>query len=138
MKTLALLILIFAANASFASVLEDANTWIKSKLNGTPLVEFKGKTTGNRACSLYLSDKDLDMYFVVVAYSLTADQNDYIGVVNTQSEIKVDSSSLLFASGYSWGNDSTRNSVVILTDKSGRPTRATGISNLKSIACDFN
>lgn len=118
----------------------NALTWLQSQLTaGESFKSVIGRSAGGKLCGLYLTDLlshgGEEIFYVVVGYENTSDDNDYIGIGFKKSTVEQTNSAFTFTADESWGNDSQRNRVKIVMDRDGKPVRALGVSDLREIDC---
>jgi hypothetical protein len=145
MKQALILITVFASLSCFAGSNDGtvAAEWLKKTLEGRSEVAIPGRTKEDGSeCALFISDKDLGLYFVVVGPVKKSHQNEYVGLgvgaANYPIDVEADASRFIFRSEHSWGNGSVRNTVTVEFNSDGSAKSATGVSDLKTTTCLLN
>lgn len=137
MKTL--LAMIFPVIASAQTQNAEISEWIRHHFVDRSISEFTGTTLEDgRPCGLFLtwiSGGEI-IYLVVGNNDRSNNMNDYVGMPMRQAVMSsIDSRHIYAESRTHWGNDSTNNKIWVDLNEDGIPTKATGISDVKTMTC---
>lgn len=122
-------------------------SWLRSQFSG-PHDSFRqlhGRDSiSGKPCGLYLSNLKAALgpredYYVVVALDIdTQNDDDYIGVVASQTVGSMSDRTLHLDSDQSWGNDTKYNKIKIKINLFGEPISIAGESDKRQINCVLN